>query len=62
MIVNEGPRGFRPPRERRCMRSRRRGVDRRSHSVPEPVEWRRGERRVLPDRRRSTERPSVILE
>jgi hypothetical protein len=58
MVVNYASRGFRPARERR-IQSRRSGVDRRSESVPEPVEWRRGERRVLPDRRRSTERPAA---
>ena len=42
--------------ERRCSPMRRSGVDRRHVSVPAPAEWRRGERRVLGDRRRGTER------
>src|SRR5467141_1446506 len=56
VVVNYASRGFRPARERRLVPSRRSGLDRRSQSVPEPVEWRRGERRLLPDRRRSTGR------
>ncbi|PYO66692.1 MAG: hypothetical protein DMD69_12695 [Gemmatimonadetes bacterium] len=42
--------------ERRCSPGRRCEVERRHVSVAEPAEWRRGERRVLADRRRGTER------
>ncbi|MGH7548100.1 MAG: hypothetical protein ACREMM_07990 [Gemmatimonadales bacterium] len=42
--------------ERRCSPVRRSGVDRRHVSVPAPAEWRRGERRMVANRRRGTER------
>ncbi len=61
VVVDYASRGFRPDRERR-IHSRRSGLDRRSESVPEPVEWRRGARRVLPDRRRSTGRRPATVE
>ena len=42
--------------ERRCSPVRRSGVDRRYVNVPAPAEWRRGERRMVANRRRGTER------
>ena len=58
MVANDSPLWFPNRRvgERCRVPSRRSGVDRRHASPPGPAEWRRGERRVLADRRRGTER------
>ena len=57
MVANDSPLWFPDRRvgQRRGVPSRRSGVDRRHASVPGLAEWRRGERRVLADRRRGTE-------
>jgi hypothetical protein len=58
MVANDSPLWFPDRRvgERHRVPSRRNAVDRRHGSLPGPAEWRRGERRVLADRRRGTER------
>jgi hypothetical protein len=58
MVPDDSPLWFPDRRvgERRRGPSRRSGLDRRQASEPGPGEWRRGERRVLADRRRGTER------
>ncbi len=58
MVANDSPLWFPNRRggERRRVQSRCTGVHRRHVSAPGPAEWRRGERRVLADRRRRTER------